>query len=80
MKKILLSILKRYRVATFITVFFIGLNIFVSTFPSKIIGMIIDLLYDIPTNKITIIKYSFYLIGVVILSIIFKIKSRKIKY
>ena len=76
MKKIFLSILKRYRVATFITVFFVGLNIFVLTFPSKIIGIIIDLLYDIPTNKITIIKYSFYLIGVVILAMFTRLPWR----
>ena len=47
MKKIFLSILKKYRFSIFITVFFIGLNIFISTFPSKIIGIIVDLLYDI---------------------------------
>lgn len=76
MKKILGDILKRYKVATFITVLFIGLNIFVATFPSKIIGIIVDLLYDLQTNKIEIIKYSFYLIGVVILAMVTRLPWR----
>lgn len=76
MKKIFLGILKKYRVATFITVFFIGLNIFISTFPSKIIGIIVDLLYDLQTNKTEIIKYSFYLIGVVVLAMLARLPWR----
>lgn len=76
MKKIFGDILKRYRVATIITVLFIGLNIFVSTFPSKIIGIIVDLLYDLQTNKIEIIKYSFYLIVVVILAMFTRLPWR----
>lgn len=76
MKKIFLGILKKYRVATFLTVFFIGLNIFISTFPSKIIGIIVDLLYDIQANKAEIIKYSFYLIGVVVLAMLARLPWR----
>lgn len=76
MKKVFWNILKKYRVATFITIFFIGLNIFISTFPSKIIGIIVDLLYDIQANKVEIIKYSFYLIGVVILAMLARLPWR----
>lgn len=76
MKKIFLGVLKKYRVATFLTVFFIGLNIFISTFPSKIIGIIVDLLYDIQANKAEIIKYSFYLIGVVVLAMLARLPWR----
>lgn len=76
MKKIFLGILKKYRFATFITVFFIGLNIFILTFPSKIIGIIVDLLYDIQANKTEIIKYSFYLIGVVVLAMLARLPWR----
>lgn len=76
MKKIFLGILKKYRLATFITVVCIGLNIFILTFPSKIIGIIVDLLYDIQANKAEIIKYSFYLIGVAVLAMLARLPWR----
>lgn len=76
MKKIFLGILKKYRFATFITVVCIGLNIFILTFPSKIIGIIVDLLYDIQANKAEIIKYSFYLIGVAVLAMLARLPWR----
>lgn len=76
MKKIFFNILKKYKIPTLITIFFIGLNIFVSTFPSKIIGIIIDLLYNIQDNKIEIIKYSFYLMGVMILAMFARLPWR----
>lgn len=76
MKKIFLGILNKYRFATFITVVCIGLNIFILTFPSKIIGIIVDLLYDIQANKAEIIKYSFYLIGVAVLAMLARLPWR----
>lgn len=76
MKKIFFGILKKYRLATFITVACIGLNIFILTFPSKIIGIIVDFLYDIQANKAEIIKYSFYLIGVAVLAMLARLPWR----
>lgn len=76
MKKIFMGILKKYRFATFITILFIGLNILVLTFPSKIIGIIVDLLYDIQTNKEEIIKQTIYLIGVLFLTMLTRLPWR----
>ena len=76
MKKILIDILKKYKIAILTTVFFIGLNIFISTVPSKIIGIIVDFMYNIQENKAEIIKYTFYLIGSVMLAMFSRIPWR----
>lgn len=76
MKKILLDILKKYKIAILTTVFFIGLNIFISTLPSKIIGIIVDFMYNIQENKGQIIKYTFYLICSVVLAMVSRIPWR----
>lgn len=66
MKKVLLKILKKYRLTTFLTVFFIMLNMYFLTYPPKIIGQIVDLLYNIEANKEQIFKYTFYLLGMTV--------------
>ena len=76
MKKIFGDILKKYKVTIFITVLFIAINMYVLTLPSKIIGIIIDLFYDMVGNKLEIIKQSFYLIGVIVLALIVRIPWR----
>lgn len=76
MKKIFLEILKKHKIMIFITIFFIALNVFVSTLPSKMIGKIVDLLYNIPANKTAIMNHSFYLIGVVILAMLVRLPWR----
>ena len=76
MKKILIDILKKYKIAILTTVFFIGLNIFISTIPSKIIGIIVDFMYNIQENKAEIIKYTFYLIGSVMLAMFSRLPWR----
>lgn len=62
MKKVLLKILKKYRLTTFLTVFFIMLNIYFLTYPPKIIGNIVDLLYNIEQNKQQIIRTNYLLV------------------
>lgn len=76
MKKIFTGILKKYKVLILITVLCIGINIFILTIPSKIIGIIIDLFYNIQANRAEIIKYTFYLIGVVLFAMIIRIPWR----
>lgn len=67
MKKVLIKILKKYRFASFIEAFFILLNIYFLTYPPKIIGQIVDLLYDIEANKSLIITKTWYLLGTCVL-------------
>ena len=64
MKKILLNILKKYRLSTILIIVFIGLYIYFFTYPATIVGNIIDLLSDI---ELELIKQSFYLLGSCIL-------------
>ena len=76
MKKVLGNVIKKYKWLFFTQVFFIAINIYLLTFPSKIIGKIIDLLYDINGNKDIIITYVIYLIGIVFLLLIIRIPWR----
>lgn len=62
MKRTLLKIIKKYKIPALIQIFFIILNSYFLTFPPKIIGNIVDLLYNIPENKNLIFKQVFYLI------------------
>lgn len=67
MKKVLIDAIKKYKWSCILQIVLIGINMYLLTFPSKIIGQIIDLLYDIGSNKEKILAYTFYLIGIVIL-------------
>ena len=76
MKKIMLKIANRYKLQAFLQVFFIMLNIYFLTYPPKIIGTIIDLLYDIEANKDLIVQNIFYLIGITIVLLIVRLPWR----
>lgn len=76
MKKVLIKILKKYKLTTFLTVFFIMLNIYFLTYPPKIIGKIVDLLYNIEANKEQIITYTFYLLGICIVLLLVRMPWR----
>ena len=61
MKKLLKTFFKKERFTIFAIIILVGINVYFLTFPSKILGKIIDLLYDIEVHKITIIKiYSIF--------------------
>lgn len=71
MKKVIIDSLKNYKISSFIHFIFIGLNIYLLTIPAKIIGDIVDMLYDIEANKQSIINNIYFLLGicVVLLSV-----------
>ena len=66
MKKVFFKIVKKYSFTLFIQIVFILLNIYFLTYPPKIVGNIVDLLYDIDQNKTQIIQYTIYLLVMVI--------------
>lgn len=70
MRDVLIKIIKKYKFYAFIQISLIILNIYLLTIPPKIIGYIVDLLYDIEKNKIQIVHNTYYLIGVCILILI----------
>lgn len=64
MKKILIKSIKKYWFAILLQVIFIGLNIYFLTYPPKIIGNIIDLLYNMEANQDAIMMQIWYLLGI----------------
>lgn len=64
MKKTLSKIIKKYWFAILMQIIFIGLNIYFLTYPAKIIGNIVDLLYNIEENRDAILMQVWYLIGI----------------
>lgn len=62
MKNIILKILKKYKIQFIIVWTFILINMYLLTFPPKIIGNIVDLLYDVDANRDLIIKQVLILV------------------
>ena len=73
MRKLLKTFFKKERFTIFAIIILVGINVYFLTFPSKILGKIIDLLYDIEVHKITIIKYIAFLILFSVLSLIIRV-------
>ena len=63
MKKLLKKIIKKLLPLIFITTILISLNVYLQTYPSKILGRIIDLLSNINENKRVILKNIYILLG-----------------
>lgn len=63
MKKVIIEALKVYRWQILIHIILIGINIYLLTIPAKIIGNIIDLLYNIEANRQVILNNTYYLLG-----------------
>ena len=62
MKKIIIKILKKYKIQFVIVFVFIAINIYLLTIPPYIIGRIVDLLYYTEQNKLLIIRQVMYLL------------------
>lgn len=67
MKKVMIDALKGYKWKIAIMLILIGINIYLLTCPAKIIGNIIDCLYDIEANKQIILNNTYYLLGICII-------------
>ena len=73
MKKVIIDSLKNYKLVSLIHFIFIGLNIYLLTYPAKIIGNIVDMLYDIETNKQNIINNIYYLLVMCVVLLLVRI-------
>ena len=73
MKKVIIDSLKSYKWKILIQVTLITLNIYLLTIPAKIIGKIVDLLYDIPNNKQVILNYTYYLLGICLFLLVVRV-------
>lgn len=76
MKSVLSQILKKLSLKIVLIIIFVGINIYLLTFPSEILGKIIDLMYNAKENKSYIINNIILLIsasiGILIVRTIWK--------
>lgn len=73
MKKILKELFKKHIFLILAEIILIGINIYLLTVPSKILGQIIDLLYNIELNKQNILISIYALLGTCILLMISRV-------
>ena len=72
MKKVIIESLKKYKIQLVIQIIFIIINIYLLTVPAKIIGNMIDLLYNLDENKQVILNNTYYLLGICIVLLIIR--------
>lgn len=78
MKKIAINLIKKYKITIILMIIFITLNMYFLTYPPKIIGQIVDLLYNINDNQQQIIKSIINLIIISVILLIVRIPWRAI--
>lgn len=76
MKKIIINLIKKYKIAIFLMILFITLNMYFLVYPPKIIGEIVDLLYNIDENQQLINKSIIYLLIISVILLITRIPWR----
>ena len=78
MKKLLTKLLKKHVFLILIELILITVNIYLLTVPSKILGQIIDLLYNVDANKNSIMQTILYLLLMCILLLISRVSWKMI--
>lgn len=73
MKDVLLSAIKKYRWKIFIEILFISFNTYLLTYPAKIVGNIVDLLYDVEQNGSQIMNNTYYLLGICVILLLIRL-------
>ncbi len=73
MKKVIIDTLKGYKWKIALMLILIVINIYLLTCPAKIIGDIIDDLYDIEANKQAILNNTYYLMGICVLYLLVRL-------
>lgn len=73
MKKVIIDSLKNYKWRILIQIILLGINIYLLTYPPKIVGKIVDMLYNLDTNKQNILNSTYYLLGVCVVLLIVRV-------
>lgn len=73
MKKVIIHTLKGYKWKIILLLILLVVNIYLLTCPAKIIGNIIDNLYDIEGNKQTILNNIYYLLGICVIYLLVRL-------
>ena len=66
MKKVIIDTLKNHNWTILAQTIFLTINIYLLTVPPKIIGNIVDMLYNLDENKQNILNNTYYLVGICI--------------
>lgn len=66
MKKVIIDTLKNHKWTILAQTIFLTINIYLLTVPPKIIGNIVDMLYNLDENKQKILNNTYYLVGICI--------------
>lgn len=67
MKNIIIDLIQKYKWKMLLQTTFIAINIYLLTYPPKIIGKIVDMLYNLDVNKQNIFNGISYLLGICII-------------
>lgn len=73
MKKVIIQALMNLKWKIVAQLTLIAINIYLLTYPAKIIGEIVDDLYNIETNKQAILNNTYYLIGICIVLLLVRL-------
>ncbi|MCI8485744.1 MAG: ABC transporter ATP-binding protein [Clostridia bacterium] len=73
MKKVIIDSLKNYKWRILIQIILLGVNIYLLTYPPKIIGQIVDMLYDLEPNKQRILNSIYFLLIVCVVMLVVRI-------
>ncbi|MCI8384500.1 MAG: ABC transporter ATP-binding protein [Clostridia bacterium] len=73
MKKVIIDTLKGYQWKILWQLILLAINVYLLTCPAKMIGNIIDLLYDIENNKQEIINNTYYLLGICVVYLLVRL-------
>lgn len=73
MKKVIIESLKNYKWRILIQIILLGVNIYLLTYPPKIIGNIIDMLYNLDTNKQNILSSTYFLLVVCVVLLVVRV-------
>lgn len=73
MKEVMIKALKKYKWKIVLFLILIGTNIYLLTYPPRIIGNIIDMLYQVEENKQNIMYAIYALIGVCLVALVVRL-------
>lgn len=73
MKRVIIHSLKNYKWKLLVQIILLGINTYLLTYPPKIIGQIVDMLYDLDTNKQSILNSTYFLLIVCVVFLVVRI-------
>lgn len=73
MKKVIIDALKNYKWRILTQIIFLGIYIYLLTYPAKVTGDIVDMLYNLDENKQNILNSTYYLLGICIILLVIRI-------